>query len=228
MKALKNKMRDDFLSSASDYLFLLNKGYPETPSVRLVGDRYRLPKEERTMLFRGLCPGRKARERRQKLSESPCASELHIDGYNVLFTILNYRQGRRLFVGSDGYLRDAGGLHGRVGDQDLFAEIAGSVLEFLRGRGVESAYVYLDAPVSRSGGHAALIRESMAGLGLRGGCEVCASADGRLKALRPDCAATSDTGIIDAMEGRIYDLARDYLEEKYAAEFFRFPPPEAG
>jgi hypothetical protein len=219
-------MRHDFPSAASDYLFLVDKGYPETPSVRLVGDRYRLSREERTMLFRGVCPARKARERREKLSPVPCSPEICLDGYNVLFTILNYRQGRKLFVASDGFLRDAGSLHGRVSDQDLLAEIARDLFGFLRERGAAAATVLLDAPISRSGEHAALFRGLLAGAGLGGGCEVCASADGRLKALRPACAATSDTAIIDALPGKVYDLARDYLESRYAARFFAFPGPD--
>ena len=215
--------RDAFLSAVSDYLFLINRAYPEMPSVRLVGDRYRLSREERTMLYRGICTDEKLRERSGKLARKPCASELHVDGYNVFFTILNYRQGRPVFVSRDGFLRDAGGLHGRIGDEGLFREIVRDVLSFLGEWGVGSVSFYLDSPVSHSGDHAAMLRSMMAAAGLGGNCEICASADGRIKALGPQCAATSDTAIIDALPGRIYDLARHYLETRYGAVFFAFP-----
>ena len=225
---MKSTMRSDFRSAVRDYLYLLDKGYPQTPAVSLVGDRYRLPGTERIMLIRGLCPTGKARERRSKLTAVPPSPEVCLDGYNVLFTILNYRQGKRLFIASDGFLRDAGGLHGRVRDQDLLADIARDLVGFLRLRRVEKALVLLDAPVSRSGEHAALFRELLAGAGLAGGCEVCASADGRLKALNPPCPATSDTGIIDALPGPVYDLARDYLETNHSPAFFTFPSGVSG
>jgi len=40
--------------AVKDYFFLQNKAYPEKASVALVGDRYRLSKEERMVLFRGI------------------------------------------------------------------------------------------------------------------------------------------------------------------------------
>jgi hypothetical protein len=209
----------------------LDRGYPDTASVKIVGDRYRLAKEERVMLFRGLAPTEKARGRRAKLAvptpsgepvaESSAAGELHIDGYNVLFTLLNYRQGKGLFISSDGYLRDAGGVHGRFADRDLFYDLARELFAFLLDRGFSALSVYLDSPVSHSAEHAVFIRERLSAEGLSGDCRLCASADYCLKAARPSLAATSDTAIIDAVDGRIYDLARDFLEARYGAEFLR-------
>lgn len=212
----------DLSSAAADYLFLLNRGYPENPAVRLIGDRYRLSREERIMLFRGLSPTKKAEERRKKLVPEPCSREIHVDGYNVFFTILNYRQGKRVFLSSDGFLRDAGGVHGRISDQTLLREILRGVIFFLRERNVETVRIYLDAPVSRSGEHGALIRQLLPAAGLAGSPVLCDSADYCLKAARPACASTSDSGIIDALGCGIYDLARSFLEIRYDAEFFRF------
>jgi hypothetical protein len=215
-------LSDALRSAAGDYLFLLDRGYPDTASVKIVGDRYRLSKEERGMLFRGLASTEKARARRRKLTERPTSKELHVDGYNVLFTLLNYRQGKRLFISSDGFLRDTGGVHGRFTDRSLFYDLARELLAFLPGRGFSAVTVYLDSPVSHSAEHAGFIRELISLEGLSGTCELCASADYCLKAARPSCAVTSDTAVIDALSCGVYDLARTFLKERYGAEFLRF------
>ena len=211
------------LAAAADYRFLLDKAYPERPLLQLVGDRYRLSREERMMLFRGVAATMKSCERRKKLSLDPVSEELHLDGYNVLFTILNYREGRKVFVATDGFLRDAGGIHGRIGDPELFFEVQRHLLRFLASRGLKRLAFYLDSPVSHSAEHAVFLREEMARAGLEGWAELYESADFGLKRAFPSCASTSDTAIIDALRCPIYDCARDFLEASYKAEFPEFP-----
>lgn len=215
------------LSAAADYLLLLDKDYPERPSLQLVGDRHRLGRDERMALFRGVTGTAKSLERRKKLAGSPASDELHIDGYNALFTILNYRQGRMVFVSSDGFLRDAGGAHGRIGDRRLFLDLMGDFVEFLASRGLRGMWFYLDSPVSHSAEHAVGLRKAIAAAGLAGGCELYESADFGLKSASPPCAATSDSAIIDALSCPIYDAARDFLYAKYRPDFPAFFPEDA-
>lgn len=212
------------LSAAADYLLLLDKDYPERPSLGLVGDRYRLDRDERMALFRGVAGTARSVERRKKLVGFPAADELHLDAYNVLFTILNYRQGRKVFVSSDGFLRDAGGSHGRIGDNELFLELMEDFVDFLASRGLRGLWFYLDSPVSHSAEHAAGLREAIAAAGVAGGCELYESADFGLKRASPPCAATSDSAIIDALSCPIYDAARDFLSERYSPDFPEFSP----
>jgi len=211
-------------AAAEDYRFLLDKGYPEKPSLRLVGDRYRLDRDERMALFRGVAASAKSDERRKKLVGFPAVDELHLDGYNVLFTILNYREGKKVFVSSDGFLRDAGGSHGRIGDERLFLDLTGDLVGFLASRGLRGLWFYLDSPVSHSAEHAVGVREAMAAYGLAGGCELYESADFGLKSASPPCAATSDSAIIDALDCPIYDAARDFLSARYRPDFPEFLP----
>ncbi len=212
------------LSAAADYRLLLDKAYPERPALQLVGDRYRLDRDERMALFRGVAGTERSAERRKKLVGSPAADELHLDAYNVLLTILNYRQGRMVFVSSDGFLRDAGGSHGRIGDKKLFLDLMGDFVDFLASRGLRGLRFYLDSPVSRSAEHAAGLREAVAAAGLAGGCELYESADFGLKRASPPCAATSDSAIIDALTCPFYDAARDFLSERYGPDFPEFSP----
>lgn len=212
------------LSAAADYRLLLDKSYPERPSLQLVGDRFRLDRDERMALFRGVAGRVISGERRKKLALKPAGDELHIDAYNVLFTVLNYREGKKVFIASDGFLRDAGGAHGRIGDRSLFRELIGDFVAFLAFRGLRRSVFYLDAPVSHSAEHAALIREAIASAGLGGGCDLYESADFGLKKALPPCASTSDTAVIDALSCPVYDAARDFLSARYAPDFPEFNP----
>ena len=40
--------------AARDYRFLLNRSYPQKASIKLVGDRYQLSGQERSVLYRGV------------------------------------------------------------------------------------------------------------------------------------------------------------------------------
>ncbi len=208
-----------FREAAKDYFTLLNKQYPEKASIALVGDRYRLSKDERMVLFRGITSKDRAVSRKSKLTLLPVLPELHIDGYNVLFTLLNYRLGKLLFIGNDGYLRDAGGTHGRLTHTELFLELAEGFFAHLCTLGFRTVHVYLDSPVSHSALHAGEIRDLLLQKGLEGDCALGDSADYLLKRASPPCISSSDTAIIDALPGPFFDAARSYLEERYRSRF---------
>lgn len=208
-----------FREAAEDYFTLLNKQYPEKASIALVGDRYRLSKDERMVLFRGITSRDRALSRKSKLSPFPQPPELHIDGYNVLFTLLNYRLGKLLFIGNDGFLRDAGGTHGRMARVDLFLELAGEFFDHLASLGFLKVHVYLDSPVSHSALHAGEIRDLLLQRGLEGECKLGDSADYLLKRASAPCIASSDTAIIDALPGPFFDAARSYLETRFNPKF---------
>jgi hypothetical protein len=56
------------LAAARDYRWLLDRGYPQSASLKLVGDRYRLERDERLVLFRGVFAGAASASRRSILS----------------------------------------------------------------------------------------------------------------------------------------------------------------
>lgn len=215
----ENSLSRGFSKAAKDYLFLLNRGYPETPAVTLVGNRYRLDKTERMILFRGICSSPRAITRRDKLSASSPGETLTIDGYNLLFTLLNYRLGKRMFLGYDGFLRDAGGTHGRFSERELFISLAGEMIRFLKTLGVAKIKFYLDSPVSHSAEHARALRRILEETGLPGECITCDSADFRVKQAKEGLVVTSDTAIIDSTPLPVFDGARNFLQDRFGASF---------
>jgi hypothetical protein len=48
-------MSDAFINACHDYYYLLNRHFPERGVLKLVGDRYRLDGDQRTVLYRGYC-----------------------------------------------------------------------------------------------------------------------------------------------------------------------------
>jgi hypothetical protein len=212
-----------FPQAARDYRLLLDRGYPQAASLKLVGDRYALDKEARTVLFRGILPKSLSEAIASRLVRAlPASARLAVDGYNVLFTLSNYRRGHPLFLGTDGLLRDAGGAHGRIQDPDLFLECARAAVERLSSLGVAYAELYLDAPVSGSGAHAAALRDLLARAGVPGKVELAASADGPVRDFEGGAAgfaATSDSAVAAAARSPVFDLARDILETRYGASF---------
>lgn len=72
-----------FAQAVHDYLFLLDRGYPVNASLKLVGDRHRLDKDQRVTLFRGVLPSEQSLKLRAKLLSSlPGAARVALDGYN--------------------------------------------------------------------------------------------------------------------------------------------------
>ena len=212
------------LEGARDYRWLLDQGYSDDAALKLVGDRLRLSREERLILFRGVAASAPSRRRRELLAASVRGRELLIDGHNQAFTVMHYLNGRPLFLGSDGLLRDAGASHGHIVDRELFRR----ALSLLGGAVAEArpaaVLAYFDAPITGSIGHAALFREDLAARGVEAVCAVEPSADGPLKKAGAGAAvATGDSAIVEALARRygggpqaggvaVFDAARFAIE----------------
>ena len=57
-----------FEHALADYFYLIDRGYPEKGSLKLVGDKYKLETVYRTVLYRGVCSQLKTASREQKLT----------------------------------------------------------------------------------------------------------------------------------------------------------------
>ena len=145
--------------------------------------------------------------------------QLIVDGYNVLFSLLNYRQGRTLFIATDHLLRDAGSLHGNIRNEPLFLECVNLLMEYLPGQMPASIEIFLDSPVSHSLKHARMISELLVKHHLKGNCHVVRSADWALKQFQDGIIATSDTVIIEKTGIPVFDLPRNILESLFNARF---------
>lgn len=228
---MKGLFQENFAEAARDYRLLIDKGYPIEASIRLVGDRYRLDKAGRTILFRGILPRRLSlkNKARRVASLSP-GGRVAVDGYNVLFTMTNYLRGHPLFVSTDGFLRDAGGAHGRVADARQFLAAIDECCDSLKGLAVSHAEIYLDAPISRSAEHAQAARSALAARGVRGEVLLVPSADGFVSEWEGEAIASSDSAVIATSRSPVFDLARHILETRYGADFPDLavfsPPPD--
>jgi hypothetical protein len=195
--------------AALEYRWLIDRGYAMSASLKLVGDRHQMTRDERMILFRGVSSSADS-EARRALIAAPASigegREILVDGYNQALTVMHYLAGRPLFVGTDGLTRDAGGAHGRIADQALFARAAGLLADRLAAPTPERVALYLDAPVPGSAGHAALFRSLFEERGIEAIVLLERSADAPLKAagaLGRDgpgaLVATGDSAIADAL-----------------------------
>ena len=209
------------MEACRDYAYLMNRQYPERGAIKLVGDRYRLTRDQRTVLYRGISSCERSALRSSWVVQEIKGHTLAVDGYNVLFSLLNYRLGRFTFISTDNLLRDAGSLHGRLRDQKTFRECVALLMDFLVTLQPSSVDVFLDSPVSHSEKHAQVIREMLEKCHLRGSCQVIRSADFALKHFPYEVLATSDTVIIEMAARPVIDLPRMILEKHYKADLIR-------
>ncbi len=133
--------------------WLLSRGYPDTASLKLVGDRHKLKKRQREAVGRAACSdaardGRRA-SRRELLDIS--GDRLMIDGFNILITVEAALSGAVVLVCRDGVYRDLSSVHGSyrsVEETDRALHLIGKCLAPAQLVCVEWA---LDRPVSNSG-----------------------------------------------------------------------------
>lgn len=211
----------DFVSACRDYFYLIDRNYPERGTLKIIGDRYRLSGDQRTVLYRGISSAEKSVYRKEKVVYlNRTVDKLIVDGYNVLLTIMNYRLGRTMFISTDGILRDAGSLRGRIRQEDILAECAGLLMGYIAGIKPVRVEFFLDSPVSHSESHASLIRAALKNYRLDGDCHVVRSADHELKSFKEGVIATSDTVIIEKSVLPVADLAHYTLKEAFKPAFF--------
>jgi hypothetical protein len=209
-----------FLNGLRDYFYLINRNFPEKGTLKLVGDRYRLNGDQRTILYRGITSEEKAGRRTARLSCEMKDKYLLIDGYNVLFTLLNYRLGRIVFISNDRIVRDAGSLHGKLREENLFQETLDVLFDFFSEDKPSFVHFYIDSPVSLSNFHNRIINEKIRKNAISGICEIVKSPDQSLKKHGEGIIATSDSVIIDKTSNGIIDLPHLVLKSKFRARLF--------
>lgn len=208
-------------AACRDYYYLLSQGYPERGSLKMVGDRYRLTRDQRSILYRGISSEPGSSVRKNRLINLHPNVHLIIDGYNVLFTILNYRLGRMVFISTDNILRDAGSLHGKLRDDTILQECIDDLFQTILPFDPIRIDLFLDSPVTSSHRHQQLIEQKIADFKFTGICSLVHSADKEIRSIRSGVLATSDTVLIDKTSVPVTDLARLVLKTMYRAAFIR-------
>jgi hypothetical protein len=216
---MSNAFPDHVRQAAEEYFWILSKGYPQNSALKLVGDKFMLPRTMRQVLYRGVIPAERAQTRCEKIGVVGKGDLVLIDTYNVLFTVNNYLLGRPLFLSNDGMLRDAGEMRGRIIDKPQFSRAVSMMLEVLQMWPGATYIHYLDEPVSHSGRLSIELCKDMAQMGIEGDAFTVKSPDQVLKQEKSDAICTSDGGIIDQYQGRVIDLPRFLLQHYFQSDF---------
>lgn len=218
---MKHILSDSFKEALHDYVYLLERGFSQKSVLKLVGDRYRLDRVQRMLLFRGIANKDEAGRRNALITKQVRSLDLSIDSYNVFLTIANYLLGRPLYVANDGFLRDVGEVYKTALEPDILNTVINLVFSFLQQQEPKYLIFYLDSPVAFSGELASHLRSVLVDFDLKGRVEVVKSPDYYLKRTKDGIVATSDSVIISNCKAKVFDLAREVLEAVYNPSFIR-------
>lgn len=198
--------------SADDYFQLLNRGYPRTAALEMVGNKYDLSNMERQLLQRGIFRWDQALARRAKREkgESWRKKLLAVDGHNVQITIESHIEERILLRANDGAMRDLAGQSSRFRLSETSTMAVEMVFGFLRRFRPPEVMFFFDAPMSHSGEIASLYRDSLRKAGIRGDARAVVVPEREFP--YADCVvASSDQAVINASLKWI-DLAGAIIE----------------
>jgi len=207
----------NFGDSYNDYKYLKEKGFSEKSSLKLVGDRYRLTRIGRNVLFRGVVEESTASVRIGKIitPEEAAGRPMGMDWYNVLITVESYLRGALLFLADDGMLRDSSAVHGSFRSSPLTQTAISDIIEAVRMLAPSRVDAYLDSPIAHSALMAETLRERFASeLGVPSEAGLSRSADFPLKSY-DGIVASSDSVILDAAV-KLIDLPRYVLRIRYS------------
>ncbi len=216
---------ENLLEAAGHLRWLFDRGYPQTASVKLVGDRHRIDRAGRQILSRGVSATQEARRRSRMILPlgQGGIGRLGIDGHNVILTVANYIAGVPVFEADDGLIRDIGALHGRLHDEDLMLRSLDLAARVLSSTGADSFFVVFDDPLSHSRDHAGFFRARLDSAGLKAEVLTAPSGDRALMDAsinaEIEAIATSDSALIDTLGLPVIDLARLVLDKEFGPKF---------
>jgi hypothetical protein len=223
------EINTNFIKSIEDLIGLLDKKYPKKASLELVGNRYKLNRDERAILYRGVFDTAGSNRRKKKrfdLLHAGDAAGLNIkclifDGYNILISLESYLKGMIIFRALDGYVRDVSGVHGSHSFSSHTERSAGLLADFIKDLTEKlgsrpDVFVYLDYSVSKSGELAKYIRDLFKLKHIKAEISAVNNPDTTIvevsRRSENSLIATSDTVLIDEVE-RVIDIP-DYVIRK--------------
>ncbi len=203
--------------AVADLSWLLERGYADLSSVKLVGDRWSLTARQRLAVRRAACSDAALAGRLQRRA---AVAELNgrvllIDGFNVVTTVEAALGGGIVLGCRDGTFRDLAGIHGtyrKVAETMPALDLIGVRLLQLA---VSHARWLFDRPVSNSGRIQALLLKTAQASGWPWTVELVTDPDPLLRASR-EIVATADSAILDHCRGW-FNLARDVIEARCTA-----------
>ncbi len=193
--------------AASDFLYLMDRGYPRSASLQLVGNRYNLNALHREVLHRGIFAREEAKQRRKRLvgPEKLVDRKLLVDGHNVIITTESMFAGRPLIAANDGLIRDVAGISHRYRISSQTHDALENLLQFLSNYRPRETLFYLDAPIRQSGELAAILRSGLKSWNLTGDAQALKVPEKQLIGAQ-GIVASSDSAVLDGVK-QAFDLA---------------------
>ena len=193
--------------AASDFLYLMDRGYPRSASLQLVGNRYNLNALHREVLHRGIFAREEAKQRRKRLvgPEKLVDRKLLVDGHNVIITTESRFAGRPLIAANDGLIRDVAGISHRYRISSLTQEAIDTLFQVLVKYPPKETHFFLDAPIRQSGELAAILRSALKRWNLTGDAQALKVPEKKLIGGK-GIVASSDSAVLDGVKQAI-DLA---------------------
>lgn len=146
-------MQRKIKEAVADMSFLLERGYGETSSCDLVGNRYKLNKRQQQAI-KGMSAGitaEKIRKEKQLKTKDLEGKEIIIDGFNLIILLESMLSNAYLFKGKDGAYRDLSSLHGTYKSVRQTEKAIEIIAIHLQEANVAKVTWVFDAPVSNSG-----------------------------------------------------------------------------
>ena len=201
----------DLCRAVTDLSMLLSKGYAQTSSLKLVGDRFSLTKRQRSALMRSACSDAQLQRRTvtKVQIDTLAAQPIVIDGYNLLITTEAALSGAAIFIGRDGCCRDLSGIHGSYRTVSETIGAFEMIAKCLDQASISSVRWLFDRPVSNSGKLKLLITQMAEKNQWPWQVELLTNPDAELIA-SGNVIATSDSDIIDKCD-RWTNLAAEVL-----------------
>ncbi|MBI4405425.1 MAG: DUF434 domain-containing protein [Deltaproteobacteria bacterium] len=193
--------------AANHFRWLIDRGYANNSSLKIVGDRFNLSQRQRIAIERSSCSESECSRRRctEIKKEGLTGSSLCIDGYNVLTTVEAALGGGVILIGRDGCFRDLASMHGHYRKVAETIPALTRIGEVLCSFQLKSCHWYLDSPVSNSARLKMVMQAVASQKGWVWHIELVKDPDRVLKS-SDQIVATSDSAILDRC-GRWFNLA---------------------
>jgi len=200
-------LRKALREAVKDLRHLLNRNYNRESTLKFVGDKHQLSREERLTLYRGVYDAQSVKRHQSKLIPTTAISgkTLAVDGYNILITVESLLSDKPLVLCDDGFIRDISAVHGKHKPTKKTVNALTIILNFLNKNKARKTLFFYDAQVSKSGELAALTRSLIKKSGLDGDAQAVKQAD--LATLKSSNIVASSDAVIIEKAKRVVDLA---------------------
>lgn len=210
--------------AAIDFKYLIERGYTRNVALKIVANRYGLDRDGQMAIYRSIYPQHVSHSIfRKKAGRSDIRSmKLAIDWYNVLITVDSGVHSDALYLGTDGFIRDIRGIHGKIGLLRDIVDTISLITAFLSKVKPRELVIYLEKNISRSGEMAKILPEIFSTFDLSIDRIALTKTVDKELISEKEIVATSDSVILGKV-GRAIDLASevlDSLERKVKAYYF--------